>query len=417
MHHNKKVLICTTLLPMGAFSNAGHAAGFIEDSHATLQTSNFYMNRDFREDPGTSKREEWAQGFVLDYKSGYTVGTVGFGLDAIGMLGIKLDSAPDRSGTGLLPVGKDGQAPDDYSKFGVAAKVKVSKTELKVGTQILKYPIIASSTGRILPQTFQGGILTAKELDNFTLTLGDINRTTLRDYSHNQSLTLVNKNKRFKAAPDADDFKLAGGDYTIGKNLTLSYQYGELENIYRQQYLGLVHSLPLGSGTLKTDVRYYLSNDVGNAGAGKVDNRTLNALVSYNLGGNGIGLGYQGLSGSTAMPYIVGTDAYLTNYMMANDFMERDERSWQLRYSYDFAALGVPGLTFSTRYTKADHANPATVAGEGREWERDTDLGYTIQSGPLKNVAVLWRNAALRSNYLRDIDENRMIISYSLPLF
>lgn len=417
MHHNKKTLICATLLTVGLFSSTGHATGLIEDSHASLQTSNFYLNRDFREDPGISKREEWAQGFILDFKSGYTAGTVGFGLDAIGMLGIKLDSAPDRSGTGLLPVGKDGRAPDEYSKFGVAGKIKVSKTELKVGTQILKYPVIASSTGRILPQTFQGGILTAKELDNFTLTLGDINRTILRDYSHNQPLTLVNKNKRFKATPDADDFKLAGGDYAIGKNLTLSYQYGELENIYRQQYLGLVHSLPLGDGTLKTDVRYYLSDDVGNAGAGRIDNRTLNALVTYNLGGQGIGLGYQGLSGSTAMPYIVGTDAYLTNYMMANDFMERDERSWQLRYTFDFAALGVPGLTFSTRYTKADHANPATVAGEGREWERDTDLGYAIQSGPLKNIAVLWRNASLRSNYLRDIDENRMIITYSLPLF
>lgn len=30
------------------------------------------------------------------------------------------------------------------------------------------------------------------------------------------------------------------------------------------------------------------------------------------------------------------------------------------------------------------------------EWERDTDLGYVIQSGPLKNINVLWRNAALR---------------------
>lgn len=129
------------------------------------------------------------------------------------------------------------------------------------------------------------------------------------------------------------------------------------------------------------------------------------------------GIAYQGLSGGTAMPYVVGTDAYLTNYMMSNDFMEKDERSWQARYTYDFAALGVPGLTFSTRYTKADHANPATVAGEGREWERDTDVGYVIQGGMFKNVGVLWRNAALRSNYLRDIDENRMIISYTLPLF
>ena len=45
------------------------------------------------------------------------------------------------------------------------------------------------------------------------------------------------------------------------------------------------------------------------------------------------------------MPYLIGTDAYLTNYMMAADFMETGERTWQLRYAYDFAALGVPSLT------------------------------------------------------------------------
>ena len=99
------------------------------------------------------------------------------------------------------------------------------------------------------------------------------------------------------------------------------------------------------------------------------------------------------------IPYLIGTDAYLTNYMMAADFMEAEERSWQLRYAYDFVARGIPGLTFSTRYNRGDHANPATYVGEGREWERDTDLGYTIQSGPLKNVSMLWRNASLRSNY------------------
>lgn len=124
MYQNKKALICPTLLPMGMSSNAGHAAGFIEDSHATLQTSNFYINRDFREAPGVSKREEWAQGFVLDYKSDYTAGNIGFGLDTIGLLGITLDSAPDRSGTGLLPVGNDGRTPDHYNKFSAKTRAR-----------------------------------------------------------------------------------------------------------------------------------------------------------------------------------------------------------------------------------------------------------------------------------------------------
>lgn len=54
---------------------------------------------------------------------------------------------------------------------------------------------------------------------------------------------------------------------------------------------------------------------------------------------------------------------------------------------------------------------------EGREWERDTDLGYTFQSGPLKNLNVLWRSAAVRFNYQRDIDDNRLVVSYTLQMF
>lgn len=94
------------------------------------------------------------------------------------MLGLKLDSSPGRSGTGLLPVGDDGRAPDQYCKFGLTAKARLSKTELKIGTQLLKYTTIASSTGRILPQTFQGSVLASKELDALTFTYGQIDRTT-----------------------------------------------------------------------------------------------------------------------------------------------------------------------------------------------------------------------------------------------
>ena len=76
-----------------------------------------YFNRDFRDGTSSqqSKRDEWAQGFMLNFESGYTDGTVGFGLDALGMLGIKLDSSPDRTDTGLLPTHDDGKAADEYS--------------------------------------------------------------------------------------------------------------------------------------------------------------------------------------------------------------------------------------------------------------------------------------------------------------
>ncbi|MCY1536275.1 Porin-like protein NicP [compost metagenome] len=56
---------------------------------------------------------------------------------------------------------------------------------------------------------------------------------------------------------------------------------------------------------------------------------------------------------------------------------------------------------------------------DGKEWERDLDIGYTVQSGPLKNLGVRWRNAMVRTNASAtggDLDENRLIVSYSIPL-
>ncbi len=68
------------------------------------------------------------------------------------------------------------------------------------------------------------------------------------------------------------------------------------------------------------------------------------------------------------------------------------------------------------RYVKGDDVDLAT-GGEGREWERDTDIGYVIQSGALKNLGILVRNSTVRSNYRSDVNESRLILNYSLALF
>ena len=122
------------------------------------------------------------------------------------------------------------------------------------------------------------------------------------------------------------------------------------------------------------------------------------------------------LPGDSAFPYVDGADPYLVNFVQINDFAGADERSWQARYDYNFAALGVPGLTFMTRYISGDNVSRA-AGGEGKEWERDTEMKYVVQSGPLKNVAVRLRNATFRSNFARDADEVRLLVSYSVALW
>jgi hypothetical protein len=101
----------TTLLTRGAlfpilgllpFATAS-AEGFIDDSKLKLQLRNVYFNENFRDEHGMSpraartaksERTEWAQGLLLDYQSGFTSGTVGFGVDALGLLGVKQRHRP-----------------------------------------------------------------------------------------------------------------------------------------------------------------------------------------------------------------------------------------------------------------------------------------------------------------------------------
>jgi hypothetical protein len=70
-----------------------------------------------------------------------------------------------------------------------------------------------------------------------------------------------------------------------------------------------------------------------------------------------------------------------------------------------------------TRYLSGDNVDRGAGLSEGKEWERNTDIAYVFQDGPLKNFGVKWRNATTRSNFGNNLDENRLILSYSLSLW
>ncbi|WP_407291061.1 OprD family porin [Stutzerimonas zhaodongensis] len=396
-------------------------AAFVEDTKAGLELRNFYFNSDYRQEgAGQSKQDEWAQGFILRVQSGYTEGTVGFGVDALGLLGLKLDSGGSgkdrRTGTGLLPVGASG-APDDYSQLGLTAKAKVSNSVLKVGTLQLKNPAIATSDSRLLPAVMRGAQVVSNEIDGLTLDLGYVDQINNRNSTNYEDMGINTSGKSITGTSgvESDEFVYLGGTYKVTKDLSTSYYYSNLEDFYKQHALNLVHVLPIGKDqSLKTDLRYQRSTDDGNT---NVDNKAFGAMVTYSLSGHGFGLGYQKMSGDTGFAYVGGNiDPYLVNFVQIGDFAKADERSWQARYDYNFAAIGIPGLTFMTRYITGDNFERAGVS-EGKEWERDTDIAYTFQEGALKNLNIKWRNATFRSNGTADdIDQNRLIVSYTIPL-
>lgn len=399
-------------------------AAFIEDSTASLELRNFYMNRDFRDVPSTSnsKAEEWAQGFLLKYESGFTEGTVGVGLDAYGFTGFKLDSGGGTSGTGLLlPKDNKGDVPSSYGELGAAAKFRISETTLRAGTLMPKLPVVSAGDLRLLPQTFQGVQLTSLDISNLTLNAGQLERDNQRDSTNNEVMAISLDNGKRDASKYtktnknvSNKFDFFSGSYKWNDQLTTGYHFGQLDGVYKQHILNGVFTLPIAEGqSLKADLRYAKTSEDDRSG---IDNKAISGMLTYQLGYNSFGLGYQKMSGDTGYAYLKLTDPHLVNYVQVRDFAATDEKSWQARYDYNFAGMGIPGLNLMTRYVKGSNIYRAGLS-RGSEWERDTDIGYVFQEGPLKNLGVKWRNSTVRSDIsVGKVDENRLIVSYTIPL-
>ncbi|SFP62995.1 OprD family porin [Pseudomonas borbori] len=409
-----------SLVLLGAGSMAlalplsSQAAGFGEDAKVTLGLRNFYINRNFV-DPAypQGKAEEWTQSFILDARSGFTEGSVGFGLDVLGMSAFKLDSGRGTNGTQLLPIHDDGQAADNYGRLAIAAKAKVSKTELKVGEHAPVLPILRSDDGRSLPQTFQGGLITSKEIDGLTLYGGQMRATSLRNDASMEDMAMNGR-----TGITSDRFNFAGGEYRFNQDRTLIGLWNaELKDIYNQQYLQLTHNQPVGDWTLGANLGYFVGSEDGSELAGKLDNKTYSGLFSAKTGAHALYVGLQKLSGADKWIRVNGT----SGGMLANDgfnssFDNAQERSWQVRHDYNFAGIGIPGLTLMNRYTSGDNIHVGATS-DGKEWGRDSELTYVIQSGTLKNLSMKWRNASIRRDFSsNEFDENRLIFNYPLSI-
>lgn len=426
-------------LTLGNVANAA----FVEDSTAKLDLRNFYFDNDVKNTTNNNSAvREWGQGFIFNYQSGFTEGTVGVGVDAIGMLGVRLDGGgrtnkTDRSRNpgALFPLESDNSAVDEFSKGGLTGKLRISKTEARIGTLMPKLPILVSNDGRLLPQMFEGGMITSNEIDNLTLTAGQIEHAVGRASSNSTGLAVDGGSQA------SNKFYFGGGDWKLNKDLTAQYYYANLEDYYQQHFAGLVHNLALGDGSLKSDLRYfrttsdgkngsaagrtagYSANTTFGDGTGEIDNNTWSAAFTYSLGSHAVMLGYQRVSEDSNFVQLnqggiegsAGASVYLLTDRLVNSFTRAGERTAFGQYSYDFANLGVPGLKASIAYLKGTNIQRAD-GSQAKEWERDIALDYVLQTGALKGLGLGWRNGSLRGNAATDADQNRLIVSYSIPL-
>jgi imipenem/basic amino acid-specific outer membrane pore len=392
--------------------------GFVEDSTFSINTRLLNFGRDFRNnDTGKSRVNETGLGFNGLFQSGYTQGTIGVGVDVIGLLGVKLDSGKGRSGTGLFPTGSDGRSQDDYSKGGGAVKFRISDTVLKVGDQYTTAPVFASDDSRLLPELPQGISITSNEIKGLKLEGGHFTSSVAQAQTYRDSLGLTKT-----------DF--IGGVYALTPEVSASLYYAKTEDYWKKTYANLnwTHALS-NEQSLAVDFNIYSTKSDGAGlqraekdGTTKLDNRAYSLQGAYTIQAHTFTLAYQKVSGDGDYGYGVdgGGTIFLANSIARSDFNAEDEKSFQARYDLNMATFGVPGLSFMTRYVKGTGANTAETSN-GKEWERDIEAKYVIQSGPAKDLSLRVRQATYRSSdgvYYgsASIDELRMIAQYPLNI-
>ncbi|HEK1686259.1 TPA: OprD family outer membrane porin [Pseudomonas putida] len=424
------------------------AAGFIDDSKASISSRTYYLRSDNPNVPGVDQNEV-TQGFKLDYLSGFTQGTVGFGLDLQGMQAFNLSGGMRHENAGttnsFAPVQTDGHPVDSWSRLAGNAKLRISQTELHAGGGLLpNLPILIANDGRLLPQTFEGITLSSTDIDNLTLNAGRLDRSTGRASSNSTGLAIAGGTRPSNA------FTYAGGDWKVTPNTTLQYYHADLDNYYKQDFLGLLNTLQINDNSrFKTDLRYFNSRSQGNNGTtgylfnnnggygdrpGQVDNSTWSAAFTYTLGGSSLMIGRQQVSDSGGMVYLNqgsikghagnnegngGASVYLITDVMDNSFIRAGENTNFAQYTYNFTALGVPGLSASAIYLHGDDIRSADGASRYSEWERDMRIDYVVQSGPLKGLGASLRQGSFRSGIpnVGAVDQARVIFNYTYAIF
>lgn len=411
-------------------SQQSDAKGFIEDSSLSVLSRAMYMNIDSRHGASNGasesanpagQAEETGLGLHAIYESGFTQGTVGFGVDAFGLAGVKLDSGKGRAGALDMPLGSNGRAEDNFSRAGAAVKARFSSTTLKYGEQFVDLPVLSTDDSRLLPESVEGFLATSSEIEGLELHAGHFTALTAQNGMGHDSY--------------ADDFgklqslDLLGGSYAVSDELSLAYYFSDVDaggsdiRGFKKHYANANYTLPLAEEqSLNFDFNIYKTR-FDNRAASDTDNTIWSLAAAYTLGAHTFTLGHQRSSGDTG--YYYGIDGngtvYLGNSVQFSDFVGEDERSWQARYDLDMASYGIPGLSFMTRYVTGDRISTAANA-EGKEREWDFEAAYVIQDGVAKDLSfrvmhAVWRaNGAYNADYDVDQNETRLIVEYPLSI-
>lgn len=413
------VLIQAALITTAYASEQSEAKGFVEDAEGSVLFRTGYLSRDKKN--GVADTSSAAQTAMVKIESGYTQGIVGFGVGVIGDGSFKLGENKN-AGNQMIPKHNDGSAYDHWGRGGGIVKARISNTEVRYGTQVLDLPVLASNTARLVPEYFEGVLATSREINGLELTAGKFTKDQYSDQIETDGRHL-------------DRAVVWGAKYKFNDQINASYYGLDSKNALERHYINANYAHPLANNsTLTFDFSGYHTewDEEASTYSQTTDdlsdrkNDIFAVSGTYNTGNHNVMLAYQQNSGNTGYDYGENADGgqsiYLPNSYLS-DFIGNDEKSAQLQYTYDFAGMNLPGLTWTTAFVYGWDIKVKDVTDSAQEREFFNQVKYTVQSGFAKDASLRLRHSYYRASddyqsaYIGDTNEWRIWLDIPVKFF
>ena len=419
------VLINAAIITPTFASEQSEAKGFVEDAQGSVLFRTGFIDRDKKN--GVPDTRSTAQSAIFNLESGYTQGIVGFGVGAVGDGSFKIGKN-NHAGNQMIPIDDQGDAYDHWARGGANVKARFSNTTVRYGTQVLDLPVLASNTGRMVPEYFEGTLITSREIKDLEVIAGKFTKDQMSDQINRDSD--VNGN-------GLDSAIVWGAKYKFDDQLNASYYGLDSKNALERHYINANYKYPLANkSSLTVDFSGYhtewdkqaltYSSPLGDK---DVDGRSNNIWAlsgTYNQGPHSVMLAYQQNTGNTGYDYGQNADGFQSIYLpnsYLSDFIGNHEKSVQVQYNVDLGKFAVPGLNWTTAYVYGWDIDVANNPEEGKEREFFNQVKYTVQSGFAKDASLRLRNSIYRANnaydsaYIGDTNEWRIFLDIPVKLF
>jgi hypothetical protein len=266
----------------------------------------------------------------------------------------------------------------------------------------------------MVPNTFEAYTLTKKPVNHWAFLLSQVRKMKRRERDDFDSMSEA---AGFKGTDEPLSMGAVRYDFTDDINIGATTQYAwEFMNTFYTEANGvwrLSDDWAMRLGGQYTDQR-----SVGDEIGGDFDTYVYGGKVAASYRSATLTLAFSSTDdGARIRNPFGGYPGYLS--LMVKSFNRAEEDAWLVGASYDFARIGVPGLSSFINYAQGNTPDSGANASPDQS-EFDITVDYRFQSDLLSGLWLRTRAAFVDQDNdvagAGDVDDIRIILNYELPI-